>query len=169
MPILAAMRLARATVVPALLAAACSGSPSAPSPASGSSGDAAAYSAELSTCIQVTNSYRAGVGKVALTRAPALDQYAAAAARTDGTVKIAHHHARTTNLGNGTSKAENAILWWSLRYYGTVESVVRRGLEDMWRQGAGGTHYQNIVGGFTETGCGIFVDGDEVTVVQAFR
>lgn len=163
------MRLARAALAPALIAAACSGSPAAPSPASGAASDAAAYVAELSTCIQVTNIYRASVGKAALARSAALDEYAAAAARTDGTVKIPHHHARTTNLGNGTSKAENAILWWSLRYYGTVESVVRRGLEDMWRQGAGGTHYQNIVGGFTETGCGIFVNGDEVTVVQAFR
>jgi uncharacterized protein YkwD len=163
------MRFAGAAVAPALIAAACSGSPSAPSPAPGAAGDAVAHSTELRTCIQVTNLYRASVGKVALTRSATLDEYAAAAARTDGTVKIAHHHARTTNLGNGTSRAENAILWWSLRYYGTVESVVRRGLEDMWRRGAGGTHYQNIVGGFTETGCGIFVNGDEVTVVQAFR
>jgi hypothetical protein len=163
------MRPALAIVAPALIAAACSGSPAAPSPAPGATGDAAAYSGELLTCIQVTNMYRASVGRIALTRSSALETYAAAAARTDGTVKIAHHHARTTNLGNGTSKAENAILWWSLRYYGTVESVVRRGLDDMWQQGAGGTHYQNIVGGFTETGCGIFVNGDEVTVVQAFR
>ena len=152
-----------------LLAAGCAGSPAAPSTTAGASADSPAYSAEMSLCIQVTNQYRARVGKSPLTRSSVLEEYATTAARTDGTVKIAHHHARTTNLGNGLSKAENAILWWSLRYYGTVESVVRRGLEDMWKQGDGGSHYRNLVGGFTETGCGIFVNGDEVTVVQAFR
>ena len=39
----------------------------------------------------------------------------------------------------------------------------------MWKQGEGGTHYRNLVGNYTELGCGIFVNGDEVTVVQAFR
>lgn len=123
----------------------------------------------MSLCVQVTNEYRASVGKLPLTRSSLLEQYATAAARTDGTVKIAHHHARKTSLGNGTAKAENEILWWRLRYYGTVESVVRRGLDDMWKQGRRGSHYRNLVGNFTETGCGIFVNGDEVTVVQAFR
>ena len=127
------------------------------------------YSAEIGLCVQVTNQYRASVGKPALRRSSILEDYATAAARTDGTVKIAHHHARRTDLGNGTAKAENAILWWSLHYYGTVESVVRRGLADMWKQGEGGSHYRHLVGDFTETGCGIFVSGDEVTVVQAFR
>jgi uncharacterized protein YkwD len=149
--------------------AACASSPAGPSPAAGDGTDASAYSGERTICVQVANQYRASVGKPALTRSAVLDEYATAAARTDGTVKIAHHHARTTNLGNGISKAENAILWWSLRYYGTVESIVRRGLDDMWKQGEGGSHYTNIVGSFTETGCGIFVNGDEVTVVQAFR
>jgi hypothetical protein len=153
----------------ALVTAACSGSPSAPSPSAAVSADSPAYSAETSLCVQVTNQYRASIGRSQLTRSSVLEEYATAAARTDGTVKTAHHHARTTNLGNYTAKAENAILWWSLRYYGTVESVVRRGLEDMWKQGEGGSHYRNMVGAFTETGCGIFVNGDEVTVVQAFR
>lgn len=149
-----------------LVAIACSGAPAAPSQSAGASG---AYAFEIGLCVQVTNQYRASIGKPALTRSTVLEEYATAAARTDGTVKTAHHHARTTNLGNYTAKAENAILWWSLRYYGTVESIVRRGLEDMWKQGDGGSHYKNIVGDFTETGCGIFVNGDEVTVVQAFR
>jgi hypothetical protein len=158
-----------AALVMTLAACGCSGSPAAPSPSAVATADSASYSTEISLCAQVTNQYRAAVGKAPLTRASVLEEYATAAARTDGTAKIAHHHARTTNLGNGLSKAENAILWWSLRYYGTVEGVVRRGLEDMWTQGDGGSHYRNIVGNFTETGCGIFVNGDEVTVVQAFR
>ena len=152
-----------------LVAAACAGSSAEPSPAAGVSADHRTYAAEMTLCVQVTNDYRARVGKAALTRSAVLEQYATTAARVDGTAKVAHHHAKTTNLGNGTTRAENAILWWSLRYYGTVASVIRRGLEDMWKQGDGGSHYRHIVGRFTETGCGIFVNGDEVTVVQAFR
>ena len=158
-----------AALLLSLVATACSGSPAAPLTSAGVSSDSPAYSAEMSLCVQVTNEYRARVGKSPLRRSSVLEEYATAAARTDGTVKIAHHHARTTNLGNYTSKAENAILWWSLRYYGTVERIVRRGLEDMWKQGEGGSHYRNLVGSFTEVGCGVFVNGDEVTVVQAFR
>lgn len=156
-------------VLLAVFAVGCAGSPASPSPSRAATADSDNYSTEIALCAQVTNQYRARVGKAPLARSSVLEEYAATAARTDGTVKIAHHHARTTNLGNGLSRAENAILWWSLRYYGTVESVVRRGLDDMWKQGDGGSHYRNLVGNYTETGCGIFVNGDEVTVVQAFR
>ena len=91
------------------------------------------------------------------------------AARSDGLAHVAHQYARQTNLGNGTSRAENAILWWSLRDYGSVQQVVKLGLADMWQQGDDGAHYRNMVGNYTETGCGIYLNGDEVTVVQAFR
>lgn len=151
----------------ALLVVGCAAVPARPAPLAAA--DSEDYSTEIAVCAQVTNQYRASIGKPPLTRSSALEEYATTAARIDGTAKIAHHHARTTRLGNGLSRAENAILWWSLRYYGTVESVVRRGLDDMWKEGDGGSHYRNLVGNYTETGCGIFVNGDEVTVVQAFR
>lgn len=128
-----------------------------------------AYSAEAGLCVEQTNRYRAMAGRGPLDRSAALEEYAALAARTDGLAHVAHQHARQTNLGNGTSRAENAILWWSLQYYGSVGQIIRGGLADMWSQGAGGTHYKNLVGTFTEVGCGVFVNGDEVTVVQAFR
>lgn len=153
-----------------IVAAGCRGPLSSPT-APGSTGDpgSPAFSAEVSLCVDQTNTYRATVGRSPLRRSEALEGYATAAARTDGLAHVAHQHARQTNLGNGLSRAENAILWWSLRYYGTVQRVVRLGLADMWQQGDGGAHYRNLVGNFTEVGCGIFVNGDEVTVVQAFR
>ena len=142
-------------------------SPSAPS--STSDPGAPAFSAEAGLCIEQTNAYRARVGRGPLQRSPLLEEYATSAARTDGLAHIAHKHARQTNLGNGTSRAENIILWWSLRYYGSVQQIVKLGLADMWQQGDTGSHYRNIVGNYSEAGCGIFVNGDEVTVVQAFR
>ena len=131
-----------------------------------------ADSAETALCIDQTNIYRCVAGKPALVLSAALEEYATAAARSDGQAHVAHQYAHATNLGNGTSRAENAILWWSIcyyRYYRSVAQIVRLGLADMWQQGEGGTHYRNLVGHFTETGCGIYVSGDEVTVVQAFR
>ena len=32
-----------------------------------------------------------------------------------------------------------------------------------------GGHYDNIAGPYTQVGSGVFVNGNEVTVVQAFR
>lgn len=153
-----------------LLAAGCRGPLSSPA-APGSTGDpgAPAFTAEVGLCADQTNTYRASVGLAPLRRSDVLETYATVAARTDGLAHIAHQYARQTNMGNGTSRAENAILWWSLRYYGSVQRVVRLGLADMWKQGEGGAHYRNLVGHYTEVGCGIFANGDEVTVVQAFR
>jgi uncharacterized protein YkwD len=142
-------------------------SPSAPS--SAIEPGRPAFSAEAGLCVEQTNRYRATVGRGPLQRSEVLEEYATAAARTDGLAHVAHQYAHQTNSGNGTSRAENAILWWSLRYYGSVQQVVKLGLADMWEKGEGGSHYRNIVGNYTEAGCGIFVNGDEVTVVQAFR
>jgi uncharacterized protein YkwD len=138
-------------------------------PSSSSDPGTPAFSAEAGLCVEQTNRYRASVGRGPLQRSDVLEQYATTAARSDGLAHVAHQYARQTNSGNGTSRAENAILWWSLRYYGSVQQVVKLGLADMWQQGEGGAHYRNLVGNYTETGCGIYLNGDEVTVVQAFR
>jgi hypothetical protein len=39
----------------------------------------------------------------------------------------------------------------------------------MWDVGPGGEHYDIMVGAFSEIGCGIAVNGTEVTVTQDFR
>ena len=154
------------TIAPAAACRAPLTSPTAPSTTTAGT---AAFSAEVGLCVEETNKYRRLAGKAVLQRSGALEEYAAAAARTDGLAHTAHKHAHSTNLGNGTARAENAILWWSVRYYGSVRQVIVRGLGEMWEQGAGGPHYRNLVGAFSEVGCGLFVNGEEVTVVQAFR
>jgi uncharacterized protein YkwD len=154
----------------AIVALGCRGplnSPTAPS----STGDpgSPAFSAEAGLCVEQTNVYRATLGLRPLQRSEVLETYATAAARNDGLAHVAHQYARQTNLGNGTSRAENALLWWSLRYYGSVQRIIKLGLADMWKQGNDGAHYRNLVGNYSQLGCGVFVNGDEVTVVQAFN
>ena len=149
-------------------APACSAS-SAPTMTDSASADPSPFEHELAFCIQRMNTLRASRGLPPFARDSTLERYAAAAARTDGLAHSAHRHARETRHGNGTARAENEILWWSLDGFGSVREIIEGGLDDMWRQGAGGAHYDNLVGPYTQAGCGIFVNGDEVTVVQAFR
>ena len=65
--------------------------------------------------------------------------------------------------------AENLIPWWPLSRKRTVSAVVNEGLAMMWAEGPRGGHRKNMAGRYRTLGCGIFVNGDEVTVVQAFR
>ena len=50
-----------------------------------------------------------------------------------------------------------------------MQAVIKRGLAQMWEAGPGGEHYDIMVGRFSEIGCGIAVNGSEVTVTQDFR
>jgi uncharacterized protein YkwD len=147
-----------------------SGSPLAPTstpPGEGSiSGGASTnFDAELALCVSETNRYRATLGLSELSRSGTLEAYAAAGAREDGLAHAPHQHFRSTN-GGGTALAENEIPWWP----GTsVRTVIQQGLAMMWGEGPGGGHFENMRGPFTQLGCGVFVNGTEITVVQNFR
>jgi uncharacterized protein YkwD len=158
-----------------LLAAALSGagckaasSPASPT-ATASSANSAHFESEVALCVSETNRLRATVGKSALARSEALEAYAAAAAQTDGTARMPHQHSAATNRGNGLVMAENELLYWNLSYYRSVQNVVLQGLSQMWDQGTGGVHHDNMAGNYSQIGCGVFVQGDDVSVVQAFR
>ena len=87
------------------------------------------------------------------------------AAERDGTVHSAHDHFIRTN-GGGTALAETEILWW---HGFAVKDVIQQGLAQMWRVGPGGEHYDILSGSYAEVGCGVFVNGTEVTATQDFR
>ena len=163
------VRSATILLLVAAVTPACAVPSSSPASPSSTADSSTHYQAEVAFCVEETNRYRASVGLPAVTRSATLETYAIEAARADARARTPHHHARTTNHGNGTARAENEILWWPLSTYKSVRNVIAGGLEDMWKQGADGAHYRNLVGPYTEVGCGIFVQGDEVTVVQAFR
>ena len=175
-PVLAPTPLVRAVLGPALgtlvcfAAGGCVATDStAPTGVLGSDAAGAPFEAELVFCMEETNRYRALAGHPPLTRSKALEAYAAEAARTDALARTTHHHARSTGFGGGLVRAENQIPFWPLSQFRTVRTVIDHGLAQMWAQGESGAHYRNMMGRYAEIGCGVFVDGDEVTVVQAFR
>ena len=126
------------------------------------------YSSDLEYCAAQTNAYRASIGRPALIRSVELEAYAAAAAPYDTRARAAHRYFRRTG-GGGVAFAENQIPGWPLPRYGSVREIIRNGLAMMWAEGRGGGHYDNLAGRYSQVGCGLYVDGDRVTVVQAFR
>ena len=125
--------------------------------------------AEAAFCVDEINRLRATVGAAPLVRSEEVEAFSTEASRVDGDAHIAHKYFRDTNGGNGTSTAENEIPWWSLSQWGSVRSIVRRGLAMEWAEGPGGGHYENMTGIYTRVACGFSVRNDEVTVTQDFR
>ena len=168
-------KIAIALVAAALLGPACAatGSPLGPSTDSNGSADpnaaisvmSSSTAADLAMCADETNRYRASVGLRPLVRSAVLEDFATHAAAVDGVAHIAHNHFAATN-GAGVASAETEILWW--RGF-NVRTVIQRGLAQMWQVGPGGEHYDIMAGTFSEIGCGIAVNGAEVTVTQDFR
>ena len=128
----------------------------------------AATTVDLVYCVSETNRYRATVGAPALVRSAALEAYAAEGARIDGTAHDAHSHFKSTN-GGGVAFAENELPWWPLGQFRAVQEVMRQGIAQMWAEGPGGAHYENIRGPYAQIGCGVFIQNGEITVVQDFR
>ena len=126
------------------------------------------YESELQFCVDQTNQYRATVDLPALKRSEALEAYAVTSARVDARSRVPHQYFEKTD-GGGVAMAETLVPWWPLSRYGSVREIVRRGLARMWAEGRGGGHYDIIVGPYSQIGCGIFVNGSEVTVAQDYR
>jgi uncharacterized protein YkwD len=123
--------------------------------------------AELTFCVSETNRYRATLGLSGLTRSGALEAYAAAGAQEDGLAHAPHQHYRSTQGGGLLARAENEISAWPAT--SSVHVVIQQGLAMMWAEGPGGGHYETMRGPYTQLGCGVFVNGNEITVVQDFR
>jgi cysteine-rich secretory family protein len=120
---------------------------------------------DLSFCADEVNRYRASIGESPLSRSGDLEAFAAQAAQNDGLAHQAHHFFAMT-AGAGMSAAENEILWW--RGF-AVRNVIQQGLKQMWQAGPAGEHYDIMVGAYSQIGCGVFINGAEVTVAQDFR
>ena len=141
------------------------GSSGAPSP---SPLPTQATSQDLQFCVDALNQYRAQVQKPPLARSTALEGYAAQAARVDGTAHVPHQYFSSNN-GGGVSASENEVPWWSLTQFHTVQNTIANGLGLFWVEAPSGPHYQAMAGPFTQVGCGVFINGAEITVVVDFR
>jgi len=132
--------------------------------------DASTIAASTAFCVDEVNRLRATAGLSALQRSGRIDEFSTDAAKVDGEAHEAHTYFRMTNGGNGTARAENMIPWWKASQYGSVRTIIRQGLATMWQEGPGGSHYENMKGGYSEIGCGVYVSpAGEVTVSQDFR
>lgn len=140
--------------------------PAPPPPSAASAGEA--NTSDLELCVAEVNRYRRKLGRKPLTRSPDLEACAAEGARADHASGQPHGHFMGTQ-GCGIAFAENEIPRWPLDYAGSVTNTIKKGIADMWAEGPGGGHYENMKGDYTELGCGIFVDGSAVTVVQDYR
>jgi uncharacterized protein YkwD len=135
----------------------------APTPAPPAPPGSSSLDADLTFCVAETNRYRATLGLPPVTRSSTLEAYAAEGARMDGLAHSPHLHFRSSG---GIAFAENEIPWWQAS---SVRTVMQQGLAMMWAEGPGGGHYENMRGRYTQLGCGVFVNGLEITVVQDFR
>jgi hypothetical protein len=150
----------------AVAAAGCAaGTPGSPSDP-GNPGSLASASA---ACLSQVNQLRASVGDPPLAPSDAIHQFAVQSAEVDGQAHEVHKYFLDTNGGDGVAMAENMIPWWRVSDWGSVETVVRKGIDQMWAEGATGYHYINMRGRYSEMGCGIAVINGEVTVSQDFR
>jgi uncharacterized protein YkwD len=127
-----------------------------------------ATAADLRFCVDKTNRLRAQTGRAALTESAALEAYAAEGARIDFLANVWHQRFDSTN-GGGLARAKNEALAWPLDVSRTVTTTIQQAIAAFYAEGPGGDHYQNLTGPYTQLGCGVYISGSLITVIQDFR
>ncbi len=129
----------------------------------GSSGTAAAHA----FCVVETNRYRTDNGRAAVTRSAELEAYADEGAEVDHGAEPHDHF--TATAGGGIAFAENECPHWNLASAGgDLSQLVAACIAAFFAEGPGGGHYDNMMGNYGALGCGLYVDGDDVTIIQDF-
>ena len=123
------------------------------------------FSTEMGYCVDEINRYRATIALPPLDRAAPLEDYATDSARIDTAARQPHTHFRDTN-GGGVAQAETELLLWP---NADARAVLQQGIRTMWKEGPGGSHYDVLTGSYGTVGCGIFVDGNMMTISQDFK
>ena len=139
----------------------CSNNPASPSPTKLANGGT---TADLAFCVTETNRYRAMAGRAALTESASVEDFAAAAAQSDTQTGIPHGYYKTHATG---FSAENEAPEWPVTT--TIQNTIAAAIAAFWSEGPGGAHYENMIGLYTQLGCGLFVVGQSVTIVQDYR
>jgi Cysteine-rich secretory protein family len=126
---------------------------------------------DLNFCVAQTNRYRARHGKPPLRRSAELEAYAATGARYDTAARRPHSHFDDTR-GSNLAFAENecpSFQGWSLEFGGgSVRGALTKCLRAFYAEGPGGGHYENMMGEYRTLGCGVYVVGGGVSIVQDF-
>jgi len=150
-----------ALAIAAGLLAHCSNNPSSPSPAKLPNGGT---TADLTFCVTETNRYRAMVGRAALTESASVETFAAAAAQSDTQTGVPHGYYNAHPPG---FSAENEAPEWPVTT--SIQNTIAAAIAAFWSEGPGGAHYQNMIGPYSQLGCGLFAVGQSVTIVQDYR
>jgi uncharacterized protein YkwD len=153
------------------LASSCgSASPAIPSPpaASASIAETTFSAADLAFCVADINRYRALANRPALAASAALDAYAAAGAQADAVAGSAHSHF-IAGRGGGIAAAESELLTSPRSLYPTLQGAIASLDSIAWSEGPAGGHYQNLIGAYTQVGCGAYATANAVTIVQDFK
>lgn len=122
------------------------------------------------TCVSETNKYRAGAGKAAVQEDAALEAYADAGAMHDFSTSPHDHFSSTS--GGGIAFAENECPQqgnWNLSFgNGDLTMTVVACIKAFFDEGPGGGHYDNMMGNYGTLGCGIYLQGQQLTIVQDY-
>lgn len=124
---------------------------------------------EQQFCVDYLNELRDSVDLAQLSRSVTLEECATTAAIEDSRTGNPHGHFMRTNGCGYRVQAENEVPGWYLPRYGSVRSVIEESADVMFAEGPGGGHYEIITGEYTEVGCGMHVNGEDVWVVHNFR
>jgi len=158
-----------------LVLAACGGdgSPGTGVDAPVAGADAPANQSAHDVCISETNRYRAMTGKPALAKSTQLEAYADTGAMIDFGGSP-HQHFSSTN-GGGIAFAENECPKWNLQQQGggDMSALVKACIAAFYSEGPGTDynthgHYINMMGAYAKLGCGIYMSGGLVTIVQDY-
>lgn len=137
----------------------------------GSGSDNPANETAKQFCVSETNRYRQMDGHGPdLTESSQLEAYADAGAMHDFSTSP-HDHFISTN-GGGFAFAENECPQqgnWNLSFgNGDVKMTVGACVQAFYEEGPGGGHYENMMGNYGTLGCGIYIEGQKLTIVQDY-
>jgi hypothetical protein len=122
---------------------------------------------DLAFCVSETNRYRAMAGVPALATMPDLQTYAMAAAQADAETKVPHSYFSDHEPEAPAAENEEQFVLGSIGH--SAHDLISQALATFFAQGPGGDHYDNLVGPYTQIGCGTYAAGSLYVVVQDFR
>ena len=143
-------------------------------PADGSGGGSGSAQTAKQFCVSETNRYRAMASKPALAESAQLEAYADTGAMVDFS-SSPHNHFSSTQ-GGGIAFAENECPvqgGWMLPPGGDLKALVGQCIAAFYAEGPGTDyathgHYINMMGNYVSLGCGIYMQGTGVTIVQDY-
>jgi hypothetical protein len=131
-----------------------------PTPPAPNAGDPFGRARQI--CVDRINSYRARLSRAPVARDPSGEPCADEQSRLDGRSNTAHG-----TFGRCQERAQNACP----NYPGPLEESLVRCLDQMFAEGPGGGHYENIINAkYTRAFCGFeMMSGGRIWMIQDFK